>query len=145
MALSAGTRLGPYEILAPFGAGGMGEVYRAKHLKLGRDIEALKLDDSLAEAQFALATPETWSEWYAEAGYAGAMRRLAETVAARSRRTHTRAWDVANLSVRAGERDLALEWLERAFANRDPNTPYLFFRGTAACGTTHAFKTSCGA
>ena len=38
MALTQGTRLGPYEIVAPIGAGGMGEVYRAKDTKLGRDV-----------------------------------------------------------------------------------------------------------
>jgi eukaryotic-like serine/threonine-protein kinase len=42
MALPAGTRLGPYEILAPLGAGGMGEVYRARDPRMGREV-AIKL------------------------------------------------------------------------------------------------------
>ncbi len=38
MPLAAGTRLGPYEIIAPIGAGGMGDVYRARDTRLGRDV-----------------------------------------------------------------------------------------------------------
>src|SRR5271170_3593056 len=42
MALTSGTKLGPYEIQSPLGAGGMGEVYRARDARLNRDV-AIKI------------------------------------------------------------------------------------------------------
>ena len=45
MALTTGSRLGPYEVLAPIGAGGMGEVYRARDTRLNRDVALKVLPD----------------------------------------------------------------------------------------------------
>ena len=49
MPLSAGDKLGPYEILAPIGAGGMGEVYRAKDTKLDREVAIKVLPAAFAQ------------------------------------------------------------------------------------------------
>ena len=48
MALTAGIRLGPYEILSPLGAGGMGEVYRARDARLNRDVAIKILPEHLS-------------------------------------------------------------------------------------------------
>src|SRR5262245_61388451 len=61
MRLSAGTRLGPYEIIAPLGAGGMGEVYRAKDTRLGREVAIKVLPEHL------LSDPEVHARFEREA------------------------------------------------------------------------------
>jgi serine/threonine protein kinase len=48
MSLAAGSKLGPYEILALIGAGGMGEVYRAHDTKLKRDVALKVLPEAFA-------------------------------------------------------------------------------------------------
>lgn len=48
MTLAQGSRLGPYEILAPIGAGGMGKVYRAKNPRLAREVAVKVLPSSLS-------------------------------------------------------------------------------------------------
>jgi hypothetical protein len=59
--LTAGSRLGPYEILSPLGAGGMGEVYRARDKKLDRDVAVKVLPQSVA------ADPDTLARFEREA------------------------------------------------------------------------------
>src|SRR5690349_21552665 len=48
MPLSAGAKLGPYEITSPLGAGGMGEVYRVRDTRLGRDVAIKVLPQHLS-------------------------------------------------------------------------------------------------
>src|SRR6202045_4311341 len=48
MSLAPGTRLGPYETVAPIGAGGMGEVYRARDTRLKREVALKVLPDAFA-------------------------------------------------------------------------------------------------
>ena len=55
MSLAAGARLGPYEIVAPLGAGGMGEVYRARDARLDRDVAIKVLPPSVADDAVTLA------------------------------------------------------------------------------------------
>src|SRR4029434_6926270 len=51
MPLSSGSRLGPYEIVAPLGAGGMGEVYRARDTRLERTVAIKVLPDHLSSPE----------------------------------------------------------------------------------------------
>ena len=67
MTLAAGTKLGPYEVIAPIGAGGMGEVYRARDPRIGREVALKILPASVADRSDRLQRFE------AEARAAGAL------------------------------------------------------------------------
>jgi Tol biopolymer transport system component len=67
MAIAPGTRLGPYEITGPLGAGAMGEVYRARDARLGRDVAIKVLPGSFA------SDPERLQRFETEARAAGAL------------------------------------------------------------------------
>jgi len=93
MSLSAGSRFGPYQILAPLGAGGMGEVYRARDARLDRDVAIKVLPQS-----FAL-----------DADRAARFEREAKTLAAL---THPNIAAIYGVEEQGGTRALVMELVE---------------------------------
>ncbi len=81
MALADGTRLGPYEILSPIGAGGMGEVYRAKDTKLGREVAIKVLPEVFSRNRERLARFQREARLLASLNHPniGAIHELAES------------------------------------------------------------------
>ena len=61
MQLAGGAQLGTYRVVAPLGAGGMGEVYRAHDSKLGREVALKVLPDGFAQ------DPEPYGSWNSSA------------------------------------------------------------------------------
>ena len=93
MALTSGTRLGPYEVVALLGAGGMGEVYRAKDTNLGRDVALKTLPDSVTHDPERLAR----------------FRREAQVLAALN---HPHIGSIYGFEETSGQRFLVLELVE---------------------------------
>ena len=86
-------------------------------------------DESLAELRAYYGgdreMEEALTQGYAQSGYRGAMRRAADTMAARSLKNYVLPYDVAMLYAWAGEGAQALQWLEKGFAVRDPNMNFV--------------------
>ncbi len=100
--------------------------FPAAHLGLwGALYQKRKYEEALAEAKtfFALLgdseTAEALGRGCGEAGYPGAMRLAAERLAARSNQTYVPAVRIARLYAHAEEKDSALEWLEKAYEQRE--------------------------
>jgi len=93
MALEAGKKLGSYEILAAIGAGGMGEVYKAKDLKLGRDVAIKVLREELASD-------------------AERLRRFEQEARAASSLNHSNIVTIYDVGEHEGTRYIAMEYVE---------------------------------
>jgi serine/threonine-protein kinase len=93
LSLASGTRLGAYEVIGPLGAGGMGEVYRARDTKLGRDVAVKVLPTAFAQ------NPERLARF----------RREAHTLAAIS---HPHIGAIYGLEEAAGSQFLVLELVD---------------------------------
>ena len=68
---------------------------------------------------------EALDRGYKEAGYHGAMLRMAEMMVERSKKTYVTPWQIATLYTRAGKKSEAIDWFEKAYDEHDTNVPAL--------------------
>jgi serine/threonine protein kinase len=80
VSLAAGSRLGPYEILSPLGAGGMGEVYRARDTRLKRDVAVKTLSEELSRDAEHLDRFEREAQMLAAVNHPGIAAKTSRTL-----------------------------------------------------------------
>jgi serine/threonine protein kinase/Tfp pilus assembly protein PilF len=101
-------------------------LWLATHEVEGMEREAFEVAQSYARIVYDDTRIDTaLDEGYARAGYAEAMRRAAEALIARLPEVFCLPFDIANFYAAAGEKDKAVEWLEKGFELRDPVMPYI--------------------
>lgn len=110
---------------APGNPAGQGVLWWAFQQK-GMEDEALAAAKAFYEVVYgAREVVFALDRAHAEGGYRVAMRKAADALAAHSRKANVNPTDVASLYAGAGEVDLAIEWLEKGLAVRDPSMPYM--------------------
>ncbi len=90
-----------------------------------RETEALEVWKASFAARGDREAEDALARGSKENGYRGGLQRVAEALVERSRTSYVPAWQIGTLYTRAGMKDQALDWLEKALEARDPNIPYL--------------------
>jgi TolB-like protein/predicted Ser/Thr protein kinase len=98
---------------------------RSAYHQKGMYEEALEIWKRSYEARDDQEAEDALVRGYEEGGYSGALSSVAELLIERSRTTFVTPWQIGTLYTRAGKKDKALEWLEKAFEARDGNLIYL--------------------
>ncbi len=98
---------------------------RTTYHLMGRHEDALDMWRASFAARGDHEAEEALERGYREGGYSGALRSVAEMMVERSRTTHVTPWQIGTLYTRAGDKEKAIKFLEKAFEARDPNMPYL--------------------
>ncbi len=98
---------------------------RTTYHLMGRPEDALDMWRASFSAGGDHEAEEALERGYREGGYNGALRSVAEMMVERSRTTHVTPWRIGTLYTRAGDKEKAIEFLEKAFEERDQNMPYL--------------------
>lgn len=129
MPLAAGTRLGAYDIVAPLGSGGMGELWRARDSRLGRDVAIKVLPEAVASDPDRLARFEREAKSVAALNHPNivTLYSIEEAGGVRFLTMELVEGDAPDALVVRGGLDGAMEWLERAGETRDAGLSLAFW------------------